>query len=446
MHRNVLRTIQEYHMLSPGEQVVVGFSGGADSVALLYFLHSISKEWQLSVTACHVNHNLRGAEADRDEEFCRGFCRQYGIPLEVYQIQAAAGAKEAGLSVEEYARNARYTIFEEMAQKRNGKVATAHTLSDKAETVLFHLIRGTGIKGLEGIPPVRSNIIRPLIRCSREEIEEFCRRNSLNYVTDSSNLSNLYTRNKIRHQIVPVCQEINPTFSTSLERLSRQAAMENDFMEQQAAEKEQQLRLTQNTWSRKGFLQLHPAMQRRVAALWLRQWGVQISEKKIEEMVQAVEEQETWELVKGKYFAVKDVIVLKTESKLRPYFEIPLAFGENSVYSGKKVRVLVQEYEKIENNCQDILKNVLDYDKINRTIVIRQKKDGDKIELQGTGHTRPLKKIFNEAKLTLEERACRVVLADETGPLWVEGFGAAQRAVPAKGSKWVVTIEVEEGI
>lgn len=193
-------------------------------------------------------------------------------------------------------------------------------------------------------------------------------------------------------------------------------------------------------------MQLHPAMQRRVAALWLRQWGVQISEKKIEEMVQAVEEQETWELVKGKYFAVKDVIVLKTESKLRPYFEIPLAFGENSVYSGKKVRVLVQEYEKIENNCQDILKNVLDYDKINRTIVIRQKKDGDKIELQGTGHTRPLKKIFNEAKLTLEERACRVVLADETGPLWVEGFGAAQRAVPAKGSKWVVTIEVEEGI
>ena len=443
MHRKILQTIQQHQMLSPGEQVVAGLSGGADSVALLYFLWSIRREWNIKLLACHVNHCLRGEESQRDESFCRQLCAGLEIPLAVYTVNAGEQAKAAGLSVEEYSRNYRYATFQQLCPK-GGKIATAHTLSDKAETLLFHIARGTGVKGLEGIPPVRGNIIRPLIHCTREEIEGYCCRNGLKYVTDSSNLTDLYTRNKIRRQIIPLFRELNPAFYQSVERLARQAHWENDFMEQEAARQAQLLALGENQWDREAFLRLHPAMQNRVAAQWLKQWGAPVSAKKIGEMVQAAQESVTVEVVKGKYFTALNTLELREKQEVQPYLQIPFALGEFQLYPGRKVTILLREYKIIENNCQNILKSALDYDKINHTALLRQRKSGDKIEFAHTGCTRPVKKIFNEAKLTLNERSRRVILADEAGPLWVEGFGPARRAAVGKNTKQIVTIEVGE--
>ena len=173
MRRSALETIKEYDMLPQGSRVIVGFSGGADSVALLSFLYELQQELDLKLLACHINHQLRGDEAQRDEEFCRKFCAERGIELHVFRKDIASAAKQAGKSIEEYAREVRYERFQQLCSSEKDRVATAHNANDLAETILFHVARGTGIKGLIGIPAVRGNIIRPLLFCSREQIEAY---------------------------------------------------------------------------------------------------------------------------------------------------------------------------------------------------------------------------------------------------------------------------------
>ena len=180
--RKIQQTIAEYGMLKPGEPVLVALSGGADSVALLLSL----RELGYPVRACHLHHGLRGGEADRDERFCRELCAQKGVRLSVRRVDAAAYARETHESVETAARALRYAFFRETAG--GSKTATAHTADDNLETMLFHLARGTGLDGLAGIPPVRDGIVRPLITCTREEVEAFLAARGQGFVTDSTNL------------------------------------------------------------------------------------------------------------------------------------------------------------------------------------------------------------------------------------------------------------------
>ena len=203
MRHNALDTMEQYGMLRKGDRVVVGFSGGADSAALLSFLLELRQEWQLNLVACHINHQLRGEEALRDEELCRNFCEERGIELHIFRENIAEGAKQAGMSVEEFARERRYARFRELLLSDSDKIATAHHGNDMAETLLFRLARGTGLKGLTGIPPVRGNIIRPLLFCTREEIESYCREQGIPYINDSSNETDAFLRNRLRHHVMP---------------------------------------------------------------------------------------------------------------------------------------------------------------------------------------------------------------------------------------------------
>ena len=225
---DILSTIKKYDMIKKGESIAVGFSGGADSVCLLHFLSTIKDEYDILIKAVHVNHNIRGGEAKRDENFCKDFCKRHGIEFISFGIDVPSLSKERGQSEEECGRAVRYECF-----KRAGtsKIAVAHTLSDSAETVIFNLARGTGLKGVSGISPVRDNIIRPLIECTREDIEHYCKEHSLQFVTDSTNLSDDYTRNKIRHGVIPVLKDINPSFEKSILRFTSNAAAEDRFLE-----------------------------------------------------------------------------------------------------------------------------------------------------------------------------------------------------------------------
>ena len=204
MDSKMKEAIAKYNMLQYGDTVIAGVSGGADSMCLLHFLCVLRQEYGLNVIAAHVNHHLRAEESDRDESFVRTWCSTHGVPLSVFQADIYGMAKERGESIELCARQVRYMFFDSLAKQHDGKIATAHTLSDSIETMLFHLARGTGIKGMCGIPPVRGNIIRPLILLTGKQTRDYCKTHGVAYVVDSSNQEDTYTRNRLRHYVVPV--------------------------------------------------------------------------------------------------------------------------------------------------------------------------------------------------------------------------------------------------
>ena len=204
---DILKTIRRYGLINPGQDVIVGFSGGADSVCLLYVLKELRRILPIgSLTALHVNHNLRGEEALRDEAFSREFCREQGIDFISVSVDVNGLASSLGMSTEEAGRKLRYDALRDNCRD-GGVIATAHHADDSAETILLNLARGTGLKGAGGIRPRRDNIIRPLIFTGKEEILDYVEKKGLSYVTDSTNLSNDYTRNAIRNMILPLFRE-----------------------------------------------------------------------------------------------------------------------------------------------------------------------------------------------------------------------------------------------
>jgi len=230
MVNKIIETISRYNMLEKGGNIVVAVSGGADSIALLHAMHSLRETLGINVFACHINHNLRGEESLRDENFVRDFCNRLGVPLSVFSIDVKSNI-EKHESIEERARKMRYSCFDMVCGEKNARLATAHTASDNAETVFINILRGTGTKGLAGIPPVRDNIIRPIIRCTREDIEKYCTENGLEYVTDSSNLSDDYTRNKLRHHLIPMLKEFNPSVFEAVSRMTSAVYDDNALLE-----------------------------------------------------------------------------------------------------------------------------------------------------------------------------------------------------------------------
>ncbi|MDR0222419.1 MAG: tRNA lysidine(34) synthetase TilS [Oscillospiraceae bacterium] len=227
----VKAAVERFGMLERGANVMVALSGGADSVALLHAMLELAGEYGVFVSACHVNHGLRGGESDGDERFVRGLCGGLNVPLAARSADVKSSRKKRQ-SLEEAAREARYSVLADVAETTAGrvKIATGHTASDNAETVLINLIRGSALKGLCGIPPVRGDIIRPLIFCSRADTEEFCRARGLGYVTDSANFSLDYTRNKIRASLIPVIEGINPSFAAGITRMCGALREDEEFI------------------------------------------------------------------------------------------------------------------------------------------------------------------------------------------------------------------------
>ncbi len=223
----VKNTIEKYKLLDQNEKVVVGVSGGPDSLSLLDILHKLA----FSVIVCHINHGLR-ENGDIDESFVKSFCEERNIPCFVKRINLKDKDSLNGLSTEEAGRKARYEFFNEIAKQENAtKIATAHNLNDNVETVLLNEFRGSGVSGLKGILPSAGIIIRPLIECSRKEIEKYCLDNDLKPRHDESNDETLYTRNKIRLELIPYLENnINTNVVNTISRLSQIVTEEEDFV------------------------------------------------------------------------------------------------------------------------------------------------------------------------------------------------------------------------
>jgi len=234
MKEKVLEIIKKYNLIENGDKIVIGVSGGPDSITLLNVLLEIKNEniINFDMVVCHINHMIR-EEAVQDEEYVLEFCKKYNIECFVKKIDEENKAKEEKLGTEEAGRIARYEFFNEILEKTgSNKIATAHTANDNAETVLMNIIRGSGTAGLKGIEVKRDNLIRPLIDCSREEIEEYCKTNNLNPRIDKTNFQNIYTRNKVRNMLIPYIKEnFNPNIIEGINRLSELSKKENEYLE-----------------------------------------------------------------------------------------------------------------------------------------------------------------------------------------------------------------------
>ena len=235
MKDKVIKTIKKYNLIQNGDKIVLGVSGGPDSISMLDILNSIKDEMGFEIYVVHVNHLIR-TEAIDDEKYVEEYCKKNNIEFFAKRIDVLKIADTQKIGTEEAGRKARYEFFKEIYSKVGAnKIAIAHNKNDKAETIIMHLLRGSGLSGLKGIEPIRNNkYIRPLIECERSEIEKYCEENNLNPRIDKTNFENEYTRNKIRNIVIPyIKKEFNPNIIETLDRLSEVATDESNYIDRQ---------------------------------------------------------------------------------------------------------------------------------------------------------------------------------------------------------------------
>lgn len=266
MNRNIIDFIHQYSMLSPGDHVICAVSGGRDSMCLLHLMVSLAEELEITVSAAHYNHNLRGEESRRDENFVRDYCLSIGVPLAVGQRDVKAYAEEQGLGLEDAARQLRYDFL--LGLSPTAKIATAHTAGDNLETLLMRLIRGCGLHGLGGIPPVRDRLIRPLLLTERREIDTYLSSNCIPHVEDSSNGEDFCLRNRLRHHVLPLLLAENPALGGSVSSLCLQLQQEDRYLEDAARVQLQKCR-EGDRLSIAAVKALPRAMQQRVMKVYL---------------------------------------------------------------------------------------------------------------------------------------------------------------------------------
>lgn len=426
MKIKAIRAIERHQMLHPGDTVLVALSGGADSMALLHVLYSLKDEYNIKIVAAHFNHGIRGEEAKRDENFCVEVCENLGVQLFVGSADIPALAKEKGLGVEECGRKERYAFFERAVPE--AKIATAHTLSDCEETFLFNLARGASLKGLGSIPPVRGNVIRPLIYCSRSDIENYCAENGISFVTDSTNLSDEYTRNGIRHNIVPQLKKINPSFDSAFERCLSNIREDEELLDTLALSVLENAK-TENGWLAENLSSVHLSLKRRAVAKIIEELTTEKPQAHhIEAVCDILSNGGSTQVLTGVSLCVYNGVLTKEENEADEWEQdfvtgtnfLPYETVNSSFYD-KKDKINIQKFNK------QLLANVIDYDKIKGVLIFGSIKAGDKIRPKGRGVTKQLRRIFNENHIPPFYRNRISVLRDDGGVVWVSGVGVDER-------------------
>ncbi len=436
---DILHTINKYEMIKKGETVAVGVSGGADSVCLLHFLSLIREDYGIVVKVVHVNHNIRGEEAKRDENFVKALCESLGVEFICFNVDVPKKAKELSIGEEECARKLRYECFEKV---ECDKIATAHTLSDSAETVIFNLARGTGLKGVCGISPKRGKIIRPLIELTRADTEKYCRDNALLFVTDSTNLCDDYTRNKIRHNVIPILKEINGGFEKNIGRFTETAINENNFIDLCALELVKKATF-EGGYKREVLLSAHTAVLKRAVAILLSSKMQKDTEYRHIELCCNIIKNGKGSLEIGKdlFFEVSNDIIrfrsAETEQSNLSW-EIKAGIGKTTTLFGSYEIFLYNSDEIREKkiyNC--IAADNIDTEKL----ILRSRRSGDEFTSIKRKNTKTLKKIFIENKVAKKDRHKKALLCFGNEILWVESLGTNAKYVVQKETKKILLIK-----
>ncbi len=428
---------EEYAMLPPGTRVLCACSGGADSTALLHLLCNTP---ELTVACAHFNHRLRGAESDRDEAFVRALCDGLGVECICGAADVADFAAAQRIGVEQAAREKRYAFLEETAREHGfDRIATAHHAEDNAETVLMNLIRGSGTRGLSGIPPVRGRIVRPLLNVTRAEILSYLKENGLSYVEDGTNDADDCVRNRIRHRVLPLLTEENAAAVEHICAAAERLRRDEEYLSG-CAEHFIETNMRDGALPIPVFLSLPPSVGARVLRLTLGQ----LSETHVEAvyaLCRSAAVHGAADLPSRRIIKDRDLLLLdQTPAAAIRRREIPE--GETLLPEAglRVIRRHVRPSEEIHNSFNTFFfKN----DSIRGMMFVASRSPGDSVRLSGRGCTKTLKRLFAETKMPLYERIRTPVLYDDVGVIAVYGFGAAERCAAAEGDS-AVCVEIRE--
>ena len=394
----LLAALRQYDMLEAGDTVYCAVSGGADSMAMLFAMYLLREKLKIQLKAVHFNHNLRGAESDEDEAFVEKFCRQYDIELAVGSGRVTAGKK----GLEAAARDARYQFFASLS----GKIATAHTADDNAETVLMRLVRGTGLKGLGAISPVRGNVIRPMLNITRREILDFLAEYHISYRTDSSNHSDDFLRNRLRHHVMPLLMQENPRLTENLSAMAQRLRLDEEALAQQ----------------------VRPEMDVTV----LRQMPPAVRSRCLEQIVKAAGMPEP----EARHIAMAEAVVFSSKPSacatlpngvtLRRNYDALTVVPKDGAFAPVVLQmpccIEVGQYRLICEEATEIIQSptVMTIPAMDG-LTLRPRQSGDVITLQGG--TKSLKKLFIDRKIPAADRQGIPVVADSHGIVAVCGIG-----------------------
>lgn len=433
------KTVKKYNLIKKGDRILIGLSGGADSVCLALLLREIKEEYDLTLSAVHINHLLRGEEADRDMNFCIDFCEKIGIPLKVYKEDIKSGAKSAKKGIEEFAREKRYEIFK--AESKNGKIATAHNLDDVAETLIFNITRGASLKGISSIPAKRDNIIRPLIETPREKIEQYLKEKNQTFVVDSTNNKNDYSRNKIRNLVIPVLKEINPAFLESVLRIKLTSEDYNEYFYENSQ------KLYKENISASELLKKPKAeVFEFIKYFVFEQSGLKLDSFHLEKCFSVLKDGGKTSLPESKSFTVKNnKLFIEDGIKPEPE-EFSILVGESvvktpyNIYTFEKTDI---EYFKNNKNVYNLfLNSIIDCDKICDSLILRNRRAGDTVKLKNRPK-KQIKSLYNEKKIVPENRFKLAVLESAGEIIWAEGIGVCDKYLPDKNSKNLLIVKRE---
>lgn len=444
MNELVYKTILDYNLINKNDKIVVAISGGADSMALLDFLLNKMSKYNLKLIACHINHMLRDSESLRDELFVKEYCNKNNIILESVRIDINKISNKNKMGIEQCAREERYKFLYKISNIYKAKIATAHTLSDKTETFIMNFTRGSSLNGLCSIPYKRDNIIRPFINCTRYQIENYCKDNDIEYITDSSNNETIYTRNKIRLYVLPILKEINPNIENNIKNLTYSLSEDNKYLNNIAELQFKNIKENEKIDINK-IIDIELPILTRIINIFLKENNIDSSNKNIYSIVKIIKSKKgKINISKDKYICIEnDTLYIKyynenNKSNIYDYFEYEIK--NNSIIRIDDIyyKFVISKSKKIVENKQ-ISKNIsisyIDYDKIVGNIIFRQKKPSDKIKLSKLGYNKSIKKLFNESKIPIKDRYKLPVLTDNLGVIWLDKFGCNIRISPDKNTK-----------
>ena len=451
--------------LQSGTVVVTGVSGGADSVCLLHVLKQLAKEISFSITAVHVNHMLRGCEADKDESFVSALCDEWEIPIRIFREDVKALSEKERISIEEAGRLVRYDCFQRVLQETCGNhIAVAHHAQDQAETIFLNLLRGSGLDGLCGMEQIQGHIIRPFLTMNKDEIYEYIERNGLLYRTDSSNLENSYARNTIRNSVFPqIKKETGISIVSSLLRASQLLRTDRDYLSQMALSCFDKIKISEESetiiLNRKEFLDLHQAMAARVLRI---AWGkITGSTKGLEakhvDMTFGIARKKN----SGKSIDMPGGIRVKTDynrliitkketSTALPFnMDVHIPCIDEPVLDKFRITAMVyskEEYIKAFGDTskqpEKSLVQLFDYNKIKRGINIRNRLPGDVFFPFGSPGKKKLKDFFIDEKISKVKRDELPLLVDGEGIIWVIGKRTAEDYKISKDTEAIIYVKI----